>query len=116
MILADKIIHLRKLLALTQEELAAQLRVSRQAVSKWEGALSVPDMERIIQLARFFRVTIDYLLKDEMQSPEHFAADPEGAPGDKRTAMTIFDAEEWMVVSIYSRTNTLTVPRHPNML
>ena len=88
MILADKIIHHRKLLALTQEELAAQLRVSRQAVSKWEGALSVPDMERIIQLARFFGVTIDYLLKDEMQSPEHSTADPESAPGDKRTGVT----------------------------
>lgn len=79
MILADKIIHHRKSLALTQEELAAQLGVSRQAVSKWEGALSVPDMERIIQLAELFGVTIDYLLKDEMESPEYSTADSEGS-------------------------------------
>ncbi len=76
-ILADKIIHHRKSLALTQEELAAQLGVSRQAVSKWESAQSLPDMERIIQLAGFFGVTIDYLLKDEMESPEYSTADSE---------------------------------------
>ncbi|MBR5743687.1 MAG: helix-turn-helix transcriptional regulator, partial [Clostridia bacterium] len=48
MILADKIIDLRKKNGWSQEELAEQLGVSRQSISKWEGAQSVPDMARII--------------------------------------------------------------------
>ena len=57
MILADKILELRKQNGWSQEELADKLGVSRQAVSKWEGAQSIPDMERIIALSRLFGVT-----------------------------------------------------------
>lgn len=67
MILADKIIDLRKKAGWSQEELASQLGVSRQSVSKWEGAQAVPDIERILQLSRIFGVTTDYLLKDEIE-------------------------------------------------
>lgn len=69
MILADKIIDLRKKAGLSQEELAEQLGVSRQAVSKWEGAQSTPDLERIIRLSQIFGVSTDYLVKDEIESP-----------------------------------------------
>lgn len=48
MILADKIIDLRKKAGWSQEELASHLGVSRQSVSKWEGAQAVPDIERIL--------------------------------------------------------------------
>ena len=67
MILADKIISLRKKAGWSQEELAEQLGVSRQSVSKWEGAQSMPDMEKILQLSKLFGVTTDYLLKDEIE-------------------------------------------------
>lgn len=67
MILADKIIKLRKKNGLTQEELADKMNVSRQAVSKWEGAQTIPDLEKILQLSAFFGVTTDYLLKDEIE-------------------------------------------------
>ena len=67
MILADKIIRLRKKNGWSQEELAEKMGVSRQAVSKWEGAQSVPDLERILQLGTLFGVTTDYLLKDELE-------------------------------------------------
>ena len=70
MILADKIVQLRKKNGWSQEELAAQLNVSRQAVSKWEGAQSVPDLDRILQMSAIFGVTTDYLLKDEMEAEE----------------------------------------------
>ena len=70
MILADKIVQLRKKNGWSQEELAAQLNVSRQAVSKWEGAQSVPDLDRILQMSALFGVTTDYLLKDEMEAEE----------------------------------------------
>ena len=65
--LADKIISLRKKAGWSQEELAQQLGVSRQSVSKWEGAQSVPDLDRILQLSRLFGVTTDDLLKDEIE-------------------------------------------------
>ena len=54
MILADKIIYLRKKAGLSQEELAEKMGVSRQSISKWEGALSVPDMNRILRLSELF--------------------------------------------------------------
>ena len=61
MILADKIIELRKKNGWSQEELAEKLHVSRQAVSKWEGAQSVPDLNKIISMADIFGVSTDYL-------------------------------------------------------
>ena len=66
MILADKIIYLRKKNGWSQEELAEKLGVTRQSVSKWEGAQSVPDLERILQIGKVFGVSTDYLLKDDM--------------------------------------------------
>ena len=65
MILADKIIEERKKMGWSQEELAEQLAVSRQSVSKWESAQSIPDINRILQMAQLFGVTTDYLLKDD---------------------------------------------------
>ena len=70
MIFADKLIDLRKKNGWSQEELAEKLNVSRQAVSKWESAQSVPDMGRIIQLSELFGVSTDYLLKDNMELTE----------------------------------------------
>lgn len=68
MILADKITELRKKRGWSQEQLAEQLDVSRQSVSKWESAMSVPDMDKIIKMSNIFGVSTDYLLKDEMES------------------------------------------------
>ena len=68
MILADKITEERKKNGWSQEELAEKLGVSRQAVSKWESAGSVPDLQRVIELAQIFSVSTDYLLRDEMES------------------------------------------------
>ncbi len=70
MIFADKLIALRKKAGWSQEELADKLGVSRQAVSKWEGMQSVPDLERVIALSKLFGVSTDYLLKDEQEEIE----------------------------------------------
>ena len=67
MIFADKIIEERKKNGWSQEELASKLGVSRQAVSKWESAGSIPDLKRILQMSELFGVTTDYLLKDEIE-------------------------------------------------
>ena len=66
MILAEKIITLRKKNAWSQEDLAEKLNVSRQSISKWESTASLPDMNRILDMSRIFSVTTDYLLKDEL--------------------------------------------------
>ncbi len=70
MILADKIIKLRKKNGWSQEELAEKMNVSRQAVAKWEGAQTVPNLEKLLQLGELFGVTTDYLLKDEIEDEE----------------------------------------------
>lgn len=68
--LADKIILLRKQKGWSQEELAAQMDVSRQSVSKWESGASVPDIDKILLLSQIFGITTDYLLKDEVEVSE----------------------------------------------
>jgi len=71
MIFADKLIALRKKCGWSQEELAEKMNVTRQSVSKWEGAQSVPDLNKILQLSELFGVSTDYLLKDEIEENEY---------------------------------------------
>lgn len=79
MILADKIIRLRKKNGWSQEELAEKMGVSRQAVSKWEAAQTTPDLEKVLALGTLFGVTTDYLLKDELED-EVFTEDLSDSP------------------------------------
>lgn len=87
MTLADKIIDLRKKRGWSQEELAERMGVSRQAVSKWESASSLPDLGRIVQLSELFGVSTDYLLKEEGKSSE------EESSSDADPALRISAAE-----------------------
>ncbi|MBQ7333418.1 MAG: helix-turn-helix transcriptional regulator, partial [Clostridia bacterium] len=83
--LSSKITKLRKSLALSQEELAEKLGVSRQAVSKWESGQSLPDIDKIILMSSFFGVSTDYLLKDEVKDePEtqHGVSDTDFEAGE----------------------------------
>lgn len=69
MTFSEKISALRKQKGWSQEELAEKLMVTRQAVSKWESAQSMPDLDKLVQLSEALGVSTDYLLKDEqMQS------------------------------------------------
>ena len=74
MILAEKIMKLRKQNGWSQEELAAKLNISRQSVSKWESTASIPDLDKIIKLSEIFGVSTDYLLKDELEEDTNAAA------------------------------------------
>lgn len=89
MILADKIIALRKTNGWSQEQLAQELGISRQSVSKWESGMSIPDLDKVIKLSALFGVSTDYLLKDEieMEMPSE-SKEPDG--GD----LHFVDAEE----------------------
>ncbi len=92
MILADKIILGRKRLGLSQEQLAERLSVSRQAVSKWESAQAMPDIERIVELAALFDVSTDCLLKDEMEMLAPTGADGTARPARRRVTTAEADA------------------------
>ncbi len=94
MILADKIIQLRKKCGWSQEELAEKLGVSRQAVSKWEGAQSVPDIDKILSLARAFGVSTDYLLMDEIEMPEASAPETDTESSVRRVSLA--EANEYL--------------------
>ena len=93
MIFADKLITLRKKAGWSQEDLAEKLNVTRQSVSKWEGAQSVPDIDKILQLSCLFGVTTDYLLKDEQAEPEYTEDDTSPLP--RRKALT---TAYWLVM------------------
>ena len=79
--LNEKLIRLRKDRALSQEELAERVGVSRQAVAKWESGESVPELDKLVLVGKLFAVTIDSLVKDDescasgrghdMPSPEY---------------------------------------------
>lgn len=71
MTMGEKITSLRKRAGYSQETLADRLDVSRQSVSKWELDVSVPDLNRIVQMSELFDVPTDYLLKeDEVYMPK----------------------------------------------
>ncbi|HIY08986.1 MAG TPA: helix-turn-helix domain-containing protein [Firmicutes bacterium] len=70
MTIAERIQSLRKASGISQEELAERIGVSRQAVSKWEGGQSLPDLEKIILLSDQLETTTDYLLKGIPPAPE----------------------------------------------
>jgi len=68
--IANKIQTLRKEHNLTQENLADQLNVSRQALSKWELGISTPEADKIVQISEYFKVSTDYLLKDTIENDQ----------------------------------------------
>lgn len=93
MIFADKLIKLRKKNGWSQEELANRMNVTRQSVSKWESAQSVPDIEKIITLSELFGVTTDYLLKDDIDE-ENQSERPKNSP--KVKTVCIEQADEFL--------------------
>lgn len=94
MILAEKIVQERKKNGWTQEELAELMDVSRQSVSKWESAQSIPDIEKVIHLSELFNVTTDYLFKDELESVDYIEA------GELQAArkVTLAEAQEFLTL------------------
>ena len=92
MTFSDKLIALRKKAGWSQEELAERLNVSRQSVSKWESAQSMPDIDKILQLSSLFSVTTDCLLKDTQDDTQPAAAQtPSPLP-----RVTLTQAEDYL--------------------
>ena len=90
MTFAEKLYQLRKQKGLSQEQLADELGVSRQAISKWEGGTCLPETEKLAQLSDFLGVSIDYLLKDNVN---------EASPADNKP-VTQNNADKSKVLSI----------------
>ena len=69
--IANRLVRLRKENHLSQEELAARIGVSRQAVSKWERAEASPDTDNLILLARLYGLSLDELvaLNPQIKNP-----------------------------------------------
>lgn len=65
MALSEKLYTLRKKSGLSQEQLAEQLNVSRQAISKWESGASIPESDKLIAISNYFNVSLDYLMKED---------------------------------------------------
>lgn len=99
MILAEKIMNLRKKNGWSQEELAEQMNISRQSVSKWESGASIPDLDRIIAMSKLFGVSTDYLLKDDEEQE---------VPG---VAVDVYEAPECRSVSAEEADSFMKVAR-----
>ncbi len=77
---AEKLTFLRRRAGMSQEQLADQLGITRQSVSKWESGASVPELAKLIAIADFFDVSLDYLVRDR--------GDAAGVPDEDRESRT----------------------------
>ena len=84
MTFGEKLQLLRKSRGWTQEQLSAQINISRQALSKWESGAAIPDTENVIRLSRLFAVSTDYLLLDEYDEPMQSCPEKDCATASKK--------------------------------
>lgn len=63
--LNEKLAHLRKETGLSQVELAEELGISRQTISKWESGITIPSPENLVRLGELYRVSVGSLLDEE---------------------------------------------------
>lgn len=97
MILAEKIMTLRKKNGWSQEEMAGKLGVSRQSVSKWESGMSIPDLDKILMMSEIFEVSTDFLLKDELEQEVYVPGNPAIGEGEyPARKVSMEEAHEFM--------------------
>ncbi len=99
--LNEKINYYRRQTKLSQEELAAQVGVSRQAVSKWELGDAMPEVDKLLALARAFGVTVDELLREDEPG------DPSSPPGEEKETPPPASGEVRLPPQSWVRTATL---------
>ncbi len=74
----DNLIHMRKMRKMTQEDLAEQVGVTRQAIAKWESGETIPDLEKCRLLADSFGVSLDDLANFEPEQNLGLDLPPKG--------------------------------------
>ena len=98
MTLGEKLQLLRRSRGLSQEQLAAELDVSRQAISKWECGDSTPDLDKLRAICTYFGVTTDYLIWERSEDAPQAAEQKQG--GDTRGRSGIFSDALLLVMTI----------------
>ena len=99
--MGERITELRKSKGLSQEELAEQLGVSRQSVSKWETGVSTPDTDKALAMSRIFGVTADFLLTGESNNSALSSGD---VVYNKNTVLSI----DCFIIYLYNKINNVT--------
>ena len=104
---SEKIYTLRKERGLSQEQLAEELNVSRQAISKWESGRAVPETEKLLVISEYFGVSLDYLMKDsnELQRAQPNTVSPTSShhllPGAIICIVGILCLITWGLLSLF---------------
>ena len=103
MTLGEKIQKLRKEHGLSQENMAAQLEVSRQAISKWELNDSVPEVNKVVLISEMFSVSLDYLLKDTVEEEKvliecHETECQKNVQSDQKNVKILYIVSAFLVV------------------
>ena len=98
MTLSEKLQNLRRAAGLSQEALAEQLGVTRQAVSKWETGEGKPDIDNLLPLAKLLHTTVDYLLDDSAEEPNAQEPQPQTPPQSQSVGQ-----ELWEQTKIFAR-------------
>ena len=89
MTFSEKLIRLRKREGLSQEALAEALGVSRQAVSRWEQGTALPDGAKLLPCARYFGVSVDWLLDEDQDWEAQKGSSPAAAGRTRPLAWTV---------------------------
>ena len=87
---SEKLMNLRKSKGMSQEELAEKLNVTRQSVSKWELDQTTPDMNKLIEMAKLFEISLDELVNDiETSNPENTYKESAVEKNNKKISINI---------------------------
>lgn len=100
--LGNKLSMLRKERNYTQEQLASTLGVSRQAISKWESDAAFPETDKLIRISELFDCSLDYLLKEEMETDSKTRKDagyclPRVPVREKKSKKTVWGMPLWHI-------------------
>jgi len=110
-IIAKNIAELRQANNMTQLELAEKLNYSDKTVSKWERAESSPDISVLVEIARLFGVTLDYLVKEDHTEPETPDPEPEKKNYNRRAIAYISESGGWIAAIFAFIITTLILRR-----
>ena len=102
MTFGDKLSKLRKENNYTQEQLADVLGVSRQAISKWESNITYPETDKLIRMSELFDCSLDYLLKDKVETNNRVQIDDAVVLfrkrfSEKKSEKTLFGMPLWHI-------------------
>ena len=107
MSLGGRIAELRRQKGWSQENLAEQLGVTRQSVSKWESDASVPDLDKIVSLSDLFGVSTDYLIKNDEPEAAATAAEPQAEQSARYVSAS--QAQEFIAMTENSAPKTALI-------